>query len=96
MAWFALIYDVVDDYVSSRVPFREEHLGNARAAVERGELVLAGALGDPPRQSMLIFRVADASIVDEFARNDPYVKAGIVTRWRVEPWAVAVGSWPGE
>jgi hypothetical protein len=31
-----------------------------------------------------VFR-ADA---DAFAREDPYVAAGLVTSWRVEPWTV--------
>jgi uncharacterized protein len=26
-----------------------------------------------------------------FARADPYVKNGLVTRWRVRPWTTVVG-----
>jgi hypothetical protein len=28
---------------------------------------------------------------EDFARNDPYVKAGLVTAWRVRQWNVVVG-----
>ena len=41
--YFLLFYEVVDDYIERRRAFREEHLGLAQEAKERGELVLAGA-----------------------------------------------------
>jgi uncharacterized protein YciI len=41
--YFLLFYEVVDDYIERRRAFREEHLGLAQEAEERGELVLAGA-----------------------------------------------------
>ena len=43
---YLLFYDVVDDYVRRREPFRAAHLAHARRAVARGELVLGGALGN--------------------------------------------------
>jgi len=42
-----LFYEVGDDYVERRGPFRAEHLGLIQQAHERGELVMAGALADP-------------------------------------------------
>ncbi len=96
MGWFVLVYDLVDDYVTRRSPLRQEHLGLAEAARQRGELLLAGALGDPPTQSLLVFRTPDASVPEAFARVDPYVTNGLVRRWRGEPWAVAVGDWHAE
>jgi uncharacterized protein YciI len=44
----------------------------------------------------LIFRVKDKSVVEHFATNDPYVKAGVVTGWKVRPWTVVVGQDPSE
>ncbi len=43
MHWL-LVYEVGDDYLERRAPFRGQHLDQARAAFDRGELVLAGAL----------------------------------------------------
>src|SRR5262249_45019265 len=40
MKYFALFYYVVEDFVSRRAPYREEHLGLVRAAHRRGELLL--------------------------------------------------------
>jgi uncharacterized protein len=92
MKYFALFYDVVDDYISRRGGYREEHLGLAREAQRRGELLLAGALADPVDRALLIFRAPDRAAVEEFARNDPYVKSGLVTRWEVRPWTVVIGN----
>jgi uncharacterized protein YciI len=92
MTYFALFYDVVDDYVAQRTLYREEHLGLARVAHERGDLVLAGALADPVDGALLIFRAADASVAETFARNDPYVLNGLVTSWKVRPWTVVIGG----
>ena len=42
-----LEYTLAEGYLERRAALREEHLGLARAAHERGELLLAGALPDP-------------------------------------------------
>ncbi|HZS08789.1 MAG TPA: YciI-like protein [Blastocatellia bacterium] len=92
MKYFALFYYVVDGFVSRRTPFREEHLRLAGEANRRGELVLAGALGDPADRALLVFRAEDGRAAGDFARNDPYVLNGLVTRWEVQPWAVVIGN----
>jgi uncharacterized protein YciI len=91
MDYFALQYDVVDDFVNRRAPYRQEHLQLVREAHDRGELPLAGALGDPPDGALLVFRAATADVAEEFARRDPYVTHGVVTRWHVRRWNVVVG-----
>jgi uncharacterized protein YciI/heme-degrading monooxygenase HmoA len=92
MNYYALLYELVGDMVTRRVPFRQEHLRLAREARERGELVLAGALAEPVDRALLVFRVDDKSKVESFARNDPYVVNGLATKWEVRPWNVVVGN----
>jgi uncharacterized protein YciI len=89
--YLALIYEVVDDYLERRGAFRAEHLALARDATERGELVLAGAYADPPDGALLVFEGPDRSVAERFAAADPYVRNGLVTRWRVREWTVVVG-----
>ena len=60
MPYFALQYEVVDDFANKRTPFRPAHLNEVRAANGRGELIMAGALADPA-EALLIFRAADRS-----------------------------------
>ena len=88
MKYFALIYDIVPDFAGRRGEFRQVHLALVRAAHERGELPLAGALGDPPDGALLVFLAASASVPEAFAKGDPYVMNGLVTRWQVRPWSV--------
>lgn len=92
MAYFALMYDLVDDIVNRRAQYREAHLRLARDYHARKQLVLAGALADPPDRALMVFNVADRSIVENFARNDPYVLNELVKRWEVRPWTVVVGQ----
>jgi uncharacterized protein YciI len=90
--YFALFYDVVADFVSRRSAYRQEHLRLAREAHRPGELLLAGALTDPVDRALLVFRTADRSAVEAFARHDPYVTGGPVTRWEIRPWVVVIGD----
>ncbi len=92
MAYYALFYDVVDDFIAHRGAYREEHLRLAREAHARGELILAGALADPADRALLVFHTADRKIAENFACKDPYVTNGLVTRWEVRPWTVVVGN----
>ena len=92
MEYYALFYEVVDDFVRRRAPYREEHLRLAREAHTRGELLLAGALADPADRALLVFRVESRGVVEDFARRDPYVTNGLVVRFQVRPWAVVVGG----
>jgi len=89
---YLLFYEVVDDYVARRAQFRDAHLQMARQAYQRGELVLAGALADPVDGAVLIFRGPSAQAAEAFARADPYVTSGLVTRWRVRQWTTVVGD----
>lgn len=92
MAYFAMIYDLVDDYIMRRAAFREEHLKLAADAHARGELLLGGAFADPPDKALLIFRANDAKVAESFARKDPYVVNGLVSHWEVRPWTVVIGN----
>ena len=94
--YYLLLYDVVDDYVERRAQFRAEHLALARASNQRGELLLGGALANPADGAVLVFRVDSPAVVEAFVAADPYVRNGLVTRWRVREWTVVVGECGGE
>ena len=94
MEYYTLFYYVIEDYISRRTRYREEHLRLAQEANRRGDLLLAGALSDPVDQALLVFRVSDRSIVEDFARSDPYVINGLVMKWEVRPWTVVIGNEP--
>lgn len=94
MPYYALFYDAVDDFIARRGAYRDEHLRLAREAHARGELVLAGALADPADGALLVFQGKSPSVAEAFARQDPYVENGLVTKWKVRSWTVVVGNEP--
>jgi uncharacterized protein len=89
---YLLFYEVVDRYAERRVPFRDAHLAHARQAVARGELLLGGVLSDPLDTALLMFQGDSPEAAESFARTDPYVLNGLVTRWFVRQWKTVVGS----
>jgi uncharacterized protein len=94
MNYYTLFYEVVDDFVARRAPFRREHLRLAAEARKRGEILLAGALAEPADRALIVFHAADKSLAEAFARQDPYVVNGLVKKWEVRPWNVVVGNEP--
>jgi uncharacterized protein len=90
--YLALTYTVSTDYLDRRGQFRDEHLALARAARDRGELALAGAFADPADAALFVWSTEDRAAVEAFVEQDPYVRNGLVTSWRIREWNVAVGG----
>ena len=90
MAHFLLRYTLAPDYLARRGAHRDAHLALAWQAADAGTLLLGGAVGDPVESALLLFTEAEAA--RRFAEADPYVTAGIVTAWRVDPWITVVGE----
>lgn len=88
---YLLFYDVVDDYVTRRVLLRAAHIGHAREFVARGEMVLGGALANPPDGAVLLFRGTSPEAAERFATTDPYVLNGLVKKWHVREWTTVLG-----
>jgi uncharacterized protein YciI len=89
---YLLFYDASPEYLARRPDFRDAHLAAAWASHARGELVLGGALADPTDAAVLLFTADSRAVVEEFARNDPYVTNGLVSRWRVREWLTVAGA----
>jgi uncharacterized protein len=89
---FLLFYDYVPDVLERRPAFRGPHIQYARQSVARGELLLGGAFADPVDGAVLLFSAPSKDLVEDFARNDPYVAGGLVTRWRVRAWTTVIGE----
>ena len=85
-----LEYTLAENYLERRAALRDDHLGLARAAHERGELLLAGALPDPYDRAVLVW-TAPREVVEAFAAQDPYVVHGLVTDWAIREWNVVIG-----
>ena len=88
---YLLFYTYVPDVLEKRPKFRGAHLGHARAALARGELKLAGAFADPVDGAALFFSAPSKAVVEQFAKDDPYVTGGLVTKWEIREWTTVVG-----
>lgn len=89
---YILFYETAPDYMERRPAYRGDHLALARAAHEKGDLVLGGALADPPDGAVLIFKGESDAAARAFAEADPYVKNGLIAKWRVREWTTVVGD----
>lgn len=91
-SYFLLNYAYVPDILERRGPYRDAHLAGARAQLEQGKLVMAGAAGDPVTGAVFVFKNSTKAEIEAFVAADPYVQNGLVTSHRIEPYAVVVGS----
>lgn len=90
--YYLLLYDYVENILERRAPFRPEHMKLALEAHEKGELLMGGALADPPDRAVLLFRADTQAVVEAFVAKDPYVRHGLVTSWQIRPWTVVIGA----
>ena len=91
---YLLMYETAPDYLDRRGAFRSQHLGLAREAHARGELVLGGALANPVDGAIFLFKGDSPKIAEDFAAADPYVKNGLIKSWHVREWTTVVGDNP--
>jgi uncharacterized protein YciI len=89
---YVLFYNYVPEYLERRGALREPHLAQIKGAIDRGELFIGGAFAEPADGAMIVFSADTSKVAEEFARNDPYVREGLVTKWWVREWTTVVGK----
>lgn len=87
MKYYLLHYYKVADYAARQAPHALAHRDHIARCPD---LLLGGNLGEA--EALVLFRCASSDPVAQFAADDPYVIHGIVERWTVQEWDVAVGS----
>jgi uncharacterized protein YciI len=80
-----LVYDYVEDMAERWLPYREAHAERILSEREAGRILIAGRF-EPPIGGALVFNDVDADWIETWVQADPYVKAGLVTRHRVNQW----------
>lgn len=89
---FLLEYMYVDNMLEKRAPHRAAHLDYANEFVEKNILIAGGAVQPAIDRGVLVFKAENADVVEQFAKNDPYVIKGLVKNYTVKEWAVVVGK----
>jgi len=87
-----LKYDYVPDVLEKRGPYREEHIALANRFIQEGSCLSGGPVGEVgsevPKGALFVFEDADSA--EAYAKGDPYVANGIVTKYSIEEWNVVV------
>lgn len=69
-------------------PKAKQHFAEHRARLDdfhkRGVLLMAGPYGTPPTGALGVFTTREAA--EEFAKNDPFVLNGVVTKHHFKEW----------
>jgi uncharacterized protein len=90
---YFLFYEKVPDHAAREAPLKAAHLAHVLAAVDCGDVILAGSLGLPTDgAAVLLFRSDSPAVAQAFALADPYVTAGIVNKWHVREWQTVAGE----
>jgi uncharacterized protein YciI len=87
-----LTYELVEDHAERLEALQPEHLAIAAAAHGRDELLFAGFAGEPVSRAFQVFQCDELATVQAFVTEDPYVRDGLVTSWRIDPWHVVIGA----
>lgn len=65
-----------------------EHLARSRELHAQGVLLMAGAFLDRPDEPVQTMGVlASRAAAEDYARQDPFVRADMVSEWVVREWA---------
>lgn len=92
MALFALLYRYTDD-TELVTTHRPEHREYLRSLADKGELVVAGPLGEPgPAGGLLVFDVDSAQRVQDIADADPFQRFGVVVEQTIQSWTLSIGA----
>jgi uncharacterized protein YciI len=82
---YVLLYESADNVVANAPAHFPAHKARLDEFHARGELLMVGAFGDPQAEgSMAIFRSRQSA--EEFVRDDPFVRAGVIKAWRLRQW----------
>lgn len=87
----ALITRDKPDALQIRLDTRDAHLAYI---ADTGVVEMAGPFLDPDGKmcgSMIIMNVADLASAQAWADNDPYAKAGLFEKVRIEEWKKVIG-----
>ena len=85
-----------EDAKARRLRFRPEHLRQIEPRVDRGEILIGGAILDEGGDmvgSVLLVDFESRDELDAWLEVDPYVTGGVWVDIEVKPYRPAVGAW---
>lgn len=89
--YYALTYQLCENYMDKRTAHRGPHFEHLTSYKSKGHFLMGGAFDDQ-ESALLIFTVDDPDVIEEFAKTDPYVINGVVTKWSYRKWNMVTGD----
>ncbi|MDQ8023777.1 MAG: YciI family protein [Moraxellaceae bacterium] len=83
-----MFYEIATDGMDKAPIYYEAHVARLQAFQQRGVLLMAGPYGMPPAGALGVF--TERAAADEFAREDPFVLNGVVSKVTLHDWAEAL------
>jgi uncharacterized protein YciI len=74
-----------------RVPVRPAHLKFTESYIADKTMIAGGAYLPEMEAGLLLFR-GTREMVEKYAKHDPYVTEGLVTKYQIREWGIAVGK----
>ncbi len=88
VVYFITKYKTIDEVRAKAPEVITAHLERSDKLHNEGKVIMAGAFLDRPEEpvtTMAIFYTREAA--EEFAKGDPFVLNGMVSKWYVREWA---------
>jgi len=79
-----MFYEVSQEGLARAMNYVEEHRARLNEFYGRGVLLMAGPYANPAEGALGIFISREAA--EEFIEGDPFVKNGVVVKWRLIEW----------
>ena len=87
-----LTYTFTPNYLEERTPYRSNHFEHLKPYINKGELLLGGAIESDNPQGVLVFDNLKREEIEQFANTDPYIINRIAIFYKIEKWNVVAGS----
>jgi uncharacterized protein YciI len=82
---YLMEYHPTENFLALAQEHAPAHRARLQEFHDRGVLLMAGPLGDPPTgRAVGIFTTREGA--EEFIAGDPFVLNGVVSRWEISPW----------
>ena len=88
VVFFETFYDSFEDAMSKAPDVIAAHTARSKELHAQGTLLMSGAFlnrAEEPLSTMAICATPEAA--EEYARGDPFVLNGMVSRWYIRKWA---------
>merc|ERR1712062_232636 len=80
---FIVRYHYIPDIHYKRIPYHKEHIEKVETFEKGGANIIGGSLF-PNTGAYLFIQCAEKGMVEDFIKNDPFVREKLVTMWEID------------